>query len=307
MEEECPEEFKMDEKSILKICAKRGMYITPECNDVLHLENAGFLSIDGLERFLELRVLWLSGNQFSKIEGLNTLKKLQTLYLSENCIEHIEGLDELDQLENLILSFNYIRKIEGLEKCKSLTFLDLEANKIGGSNDCLDGIRHCENLQILRLTNNKLTEIESLDVLETLKDLRVLHLDGNPVVRQFKTYRRTLISTHKNLRHLDDTPVTDEERRTVSAWAIGGKEAEMKERQKISAEKNERDHDSMKEFRRMQREAAIAAGKDIRRDHPELLSSDDEEAEKLIVEKYQRMAKLEEGPTPKVQELDELD
>jgi len=52
-------------------------------------------------------------------------------------------------------------------------------------------------------------------VLESLPDLRLLKLDGNPVVRSIKGYRKTMISRLKNLTYLDDRHVFEEERLTA--------------------------------------------------------------------------------------------
>ena len=93
---------------------------------------------------------------------------------------------------------------------------------------------------------------------------------------------------------LDDTPITDEERRTVTAWARGGKEEERAERIKINDEKKESSRLGMLDFRRMQREAALQAGKKIS-DIPELLSSDDEEREILLKAKIERLKEMPDG------------
>ncbi len=41
---------------------------------------------------------------------------------------------------------------------------------------------------------------------------------GNPVVKDIKHYRKTIIAKCKALRYLDDRPVFEEERRRVTAW-----------------------------------------------------------------------------------------
>jgi dynein assembly factor 1 len=40
-----------------------------------------------------------------------------------------------------------------------------------------------------------------------------------------------------NLKHLDERPVFDEERRRAEAWGRGGREAELEERKKIDEER----------------------------------------------------------------------
>jgi dynein assembly factor 1 len=41
---------------------------------------------------------------------------------------------------------------------------------------------------------------------------------GNPVVKQIKYYRKTVIASIPNLKYLDDRPVFDDERRRVNKW-----------------------------------------------------------------------------------------
>ena len=57
--------------------------------------------------------------------------------------------------------------------------------------------------------------LQIVDVLECLPDLRLLKLDGNPVIRKISGYRKTLICRLKNLTYLDDRPVFEEERLTA--------------------------------------------------------------------------------------------
>ncbi len=61
-----------------------------------------------------------------------------------------------------------------------------------------------------------------LDILASMPDLRVLQLQGNPLTRKIKHYRKTVIARCQQLTYLDDRPVFDDERRTVRAWARAG-------------------------------------------------------------------------------------
>ena len=59
---------------------------------------------------------------------------------------------------------------------------------------------------------------------------------GNPVVKDIKHYRKTIIAKCKALRYLDDRPVFEDERRYCEAFAKGGIEAEREERKKYKQE-----------------------------------------------------------------------
>lgn len=66
------------------------------------------------------------------------------------------------------------------------------------------------------------------EVLEKLPALRVLYLQGNPVVRRIKNYRKTVIARLSGLKFLDDRPVFDDERLRCEAWARGMEEGGAK-------------------------------------------------------------------------------
>jgi Leucine-rich repeat (LRR) protein len=82
------------------------------------------------------------------------------------------------------------------------------------------------NLTVLDLSNNKIEDTGIVSILSQLPDLAVLNLMHNPVVRQIKNYRRTVIAACKRLTYLDDRPIFDKERMQVTAWAQGGMDAE---------------------------------------------------------------------------------
>ena len=120
-------------------------------------------------------------------------------------------------------------------------------------------------------------------------------MEGNPFVRNMTNYRRRIINILPELRFLDDAPVTDHDRRLAAAWKIGGKDAEIQERYKINDEKESAKKEVMRDFRRMKREALLSNGKEKIEDHPELLSSDDENKEALMKDKYRRLSELEKN------------
>lgn len=68
------------------------------------------------------------------------------------------------------------------------------------------------------LSNNRIEEPEVLNILEKMPNLKVLYLKGNPFVQNVRYFRKTVIARLKNLSHLDDRPVFDEERKWSEAW-----------------------------------------------------------------------------------------
>ena len=119
-------------------------------------------------------------------------------------------------------------------------------------------------LACLDLKGNIIDDPAVLDVLAAMPSLRVLYLQGNPVVKRIRHYRKTVISRLEGLRFLDDRPVFDEERERVTAWAAGmkaggSKEAAARERATIAAQKQrarEADERNFRAFEAMVRSHA---------------------------------------------------
>ncbi len=56
------------------------------------------------------------------------------------------------------------------------------------------------------------------------------------------------------MKYLDDRPIFDDERRVTEAWAKGGRDAEIEERQKIKDEKNKKNTQTVEEIRKKNEE-----------------------------------------------------
>ena len=94
----------MNNASLREIIKKDNLYLTAELNDKLYLHYKGFKSIQNLEDYTGLKVLWLEGNGLDKIENLTNQRNLRTLYLHENLISKIENLDCCPELDTLNVS-----------------------------------------------------------------------------------------------------------------------------------------------------------------------------------------------------------
>lgn len=98
---------------------------------------------------------------------------------------------------------------------------------------------------MIDLAHNKIEDPEIMQVFESMENLRVLSLMGNPVIRKIKNYRKTMIVQLKNLQYLDDRPVFPKDRACAEAWAIGGTEAEKEERDRWVSRDRQRIQDSV--------------------------------------------------------------
>ena len=228
-------------KYVKQLCEENELYITPHLNDKLYLHFKGFCAIDNIEEYVNLKALFLDNNCIRKIENLSMLKQLTCLYLQSNIISKIEGLDELTELVTLNLSHNQITKVENLNNLINLSNIDLSFNYIENCEN-LSGLLECQSLTNIDLSQNKILYSEHLlDLFEGMKNLACLYLKGNPFVRDFPNYRKSVVSTLKNLKYLDDKPINNLERRAFEAWKEGGREAELAERNKYFEEKKEID------------------------------------------------------------------
>lgn len=259
---------------IKESCIKNKLYTVPELNETLYLHYNGYQRIGSLEPYTNLTSLWLNNNLISTIEGLSTLKNLICLYLNDNGIEKIEGLDELVNLETLCLSNNFISKIENLSNLKKLHTLEIDHNNIKSAEN-IKGVLEAPSLVNLNLSRNKLETEDFLPIVSQLKSLSVLKMMGNPVARIMSQYRRKILYQMPQLTYLDENPVNELEIRCSKAFMEGGREAEIKEREKYRQEKEDERIKNRKELRRANRKYALENGIDISHDKF-LMSSDDE-------------------------------
>ncbi|XP_073404564.1 leucine-rich repeat-containing protein 51 isoform X2 [Dendrobates tinctorius] len=129
-------------------------------------------------------------------------RKLMTraLRLNNNTLTDLHGFGEI--VEKLLSDPSH------------LCWIDLSFNDLPSIDPVLTMYRH---LSVLNLHGNSISDLSEVDKLAALPDLRSLSLHGNPIETE-KSYRSYILSLLPNLKTLDFSAVTKQDRVTADVW-----------------------------------------------------------------------------------------
>lgn len=119
----------------------------------------------------------------------------------DNCRStNIVGLtDEYINLEILSLNNVGLTNLKGFPTLPKLRKLELSDNRISNGLNFLKG---CKKLTHLNLSGNKIKDLETLKPLEEFENLRVLDLFNNEVTN-IDDYRVKVFALHPSVKYLD--------------------------------------------------------------------------------------------------------
>ena len=281
-------------------CDASGLYVTPSLNEKLFVHHKGFIKIQNLHEYVNLKALYLDHNSIQKIENLHMLKSLRCLYLHNNQIERIENLEELQQLTILNVSHNRIRKIENLQNLSKLQNLNVSYNALTDSG-AIKHLSEYHSITTLDLSYNPIKYSDDLMTIFTaMKGLICLYLKDNPLRRDFVNYRKVMIASIPNLTYLDERPVYDEEKRLAKAFQEGGQEGESNERMKMQEEKKERERIVKLENKEKDEKARLRKKLELEKIQVESVA----EKEKLLITKNELLVKRPERWECKLKEIE---
>lgn len=108
--------------------------------------------------------------------------------------QKIENLSNCPQLDTINLAHNQLRSVDNCHSgvLPALTSLDLSHNYLK-SAEHLDALRHCDAVSVLDLSHNRIDDVLIVKVLAAMANLRVLTMNGNPVISLIPNYRKTMI------------------------------------------------------------------------------------------------------------------
>lgn len=158
--------------------------------------NYGFFKMDNIEEIKDEEPRPSPRKSKQESETKPGKSKTKALRLNNN---------SLNQLDTLVTAVEAV-----VEQPKDIGWFDFSFNEL---QDIPDTILEYENIRILYLHGNQISDINQVKKLSKLKHLRKLTLHGNPIDKQ-KDYRSTVLSFLPNLQQLDFSGVSKAEIRT---------------------------------------------------------------------------------------------
>lgn len=216
---------RMTPELLQSICKERQMWMLPHLNTQLYLNYKGFLRIEGMEDYVNVRSLMLDNNNITKIEGLDRMTELRSLHLGGNRITEIEGLESNIDLRHLNIEGNAIRCVSNVRHLVNLESLNVSANRVENLEDLAE-LKELPSLINIDISANVIEEGEGVvEFWSEMQKLKVLRYHGNGGIRHVSHYRKRLINALPDLTYMDERPVFPVERKACKAWESGGLEA----------------------------------------------------------------------------------
>lgn len=130
-------------------------------------------STDGLEKFVNLKVLETSIDDCEDISELEKLKNLEVIYIySYDDLKSFNVLGELSNLKSITIDSGRLYSIDFVEKLDKLETLVIESCEL----KTIEPLRNKQGLKSLKI--GVCYTIQDFDVIETLPDLEELNLEG---------------------------------------------------------------------------------------------------------------------------------
>ena len=163
-----------------------------------------------------LQEIDLSDNELQSLAELNRFSSMKTLCARRNSLTSGVGMHlTVHRLGRLDVSDNRLSEVPPLKDVPQLQVLNVSRNRI---SEGWSEIAHCPNLQALDASQNQFDwepdtgELrQAMNVLRTLKRLRVLNLGQNPAALH-KGYRAWVLANARRLEVFDNEGVSDAER-----------------------------------------------------------------------------------------------
>lgn len=195
------------------------------------------LSLSGQHRLREVKSVSLKDVGLSQFKSnqklhLNEVKNIVELDLGHNYIADLEGVAELASLRVLKLNYNQIHSISSLFRLPNLKTLCVSHNYLRS----IRGFPLFPRLKTLEIAHNRLiSEEELFECLLKQPKLKVLSIDGNPLMRRTRHMRYRLIGKLQ-LRELDSEEITQLDYSIARSIDSGAREVAMRMRRGSAVE-----------------------------------------------------------------------
>lgn len=130
--------------------------------------------------------------------------------LTEAMVRKKMNSDDIETIKKINFYFCNLSDVAVVEMMPNLEIASLSCNKI----QSLKPFQHSTQLRELMIRNNNISSFMDLQYLSKLPKLKIVWLIGNPIAND-PNYRNTVIKMLPQITKLDDTEITDLEKKAV--------------------------------------------------------------------------------------------